>query len=203
MLFETIIDYFITILSACLFGDLILGIYHWIKDSYFSPFTPFIGKSLVWGSRLHHIRPRYVCEFSDWQLFKSSASWTLIWMGPLILYTRINLFVVTLFLTIGLNDVIHKYAHMLDYERPKIATFLQKIYLFQSYEEHHLHHISPHEVNYCPITPYVNIILEQINFWKRLEDTIEKYFGVKARANYDDFVEDPTYPAGIRFIQTY
>lgn len=185
---------------AYLIGDFIMGIYHWIKDTYFGPFTPIIGKYLIWGSRLHHIRPRYVIEFSDWDLFYSSAKWTLIWMGPLMYFTGLSIFIISLFLTISLNDVIHKYAHMVDSERPKWATFMQKIYVFQSHDEHHLHHISPHEINYCPITPFVNIILEEIDFWKKIEIIIEKYTGVKARAKDYDFVEDPTYPAGVKFL---
>lgn len=184
-------------------ADFILGVYHWIKDTYFSPFTPFIGKHMIWMSRLHHIRPRYVCEFDDWDLFSSSAKWTFLWVGPLMLLTGPSIFLFTTYLVISLNDVIHKYAHMLDNERPQWATILQKLYIFQTYEEHHFHHIGEHDKNYSPITPYMNIILESINFWRILEGLIEKYLGIKPRAFDDEFVEDPEYPAGIRFIQTY
>lgn len=200
---EPIFNFLLDILAGYLLADFVLGIYHWFKDTYFGPFTPFIGKHMIWGSRLHHIRPRYVCEFSDWQLFWSSAKWTLIWMGPLFLFAGPTPFLAALFLVISLNDVIHKYAHMLDDERPRWASFLQKIYVFQTYDEHHLHHISPHEVNYCPITPYVNIVLEELNFWRWLEGLVEKYTGAKARAHNDEFIEDPAYPAGIKFLQTY
>lgn len=197
---EFIYAYLIKIISAYLMADFLTGIYHWIKDTYFGPFTPFIGKKLIWSSRLHHIRPRYVIEFSDWELFSSSAKWTLLWMGPFFYFTGITIFMVTLLITISLNDVIHKYAHMFDIERPIWATIMQKIYIFQSHDEHHLHHISPHEINYCPITPYVNIILEKIDFWKKIEFFIEKYLGIKPRAKEYDFIEDPEYPAGIKFL---
>lgn len=189
------------IVAGYLLADLIMGVYHWIKDTYFTPFTPIIGKSLIWGSRLHHIRPRYVIEFSDWDLFKGSAEYTLIWMAPIFWIYGLTAFNISLFLTISLNDVIHKYAHMFDYERPYWATFLQNIYLFQSHTEHHLHHIEPHEINYCPITPYMNAILERINLWRRLEYLIEKMSGIKPRAHDDEFIEDVNYPAGIRFIE--
>jgi hypothetical protein len=196
-----VLDYIIKILIGILLADFIMGVYHWLKDTYYSPFTPIIGKTFIWSSRLHHIRPRYVTEFTDKALFISSAKWTLIWMAPLCYLTGITPLMVSLFLTIALNDVIHKYAHLSDPERPYWATFLQQIYIFQSYDEHHLHHISPHEVNYCPITPYLNIILEKTNFWKRSESFIEHYFGMKAREHEDLFVEDNDYPAGIKFIQ--
>lgn len=191
----------IRIFAGYLLADFIMGIYHWIKDTYFSPFTPLIGQKLIWGSRLHHIRPRYVIEFSDWALFSSSAKWTLMWMGPLFYFTGFTPFMVSLFLTIALNDVVHKYSHMYDYERPGWATFLQKIYLFQSHDEHHMHHISPHEIHYCPITPFLNIFLEPVDFWRRLENWIELYTGVKPRAQEPEFIEDLAYPAGIKFIE--
>ena len=193
-------EFFFKIVMGYLLADFMMGVYHWIKDTYFNPFTPIIGTTLIWGSRLHHIRPRYVIEFGNWELFYSSAKWTLAWMGPLFYVIGITPFLVSLFLTISLNDIVHKYAHLMDYERPKWATFLQNIKIFQSHVEHHNHHIAPHEINYCPVTPYLNIILEKINFWKRLEGIINKYFGIKPRAREDNFVEDNDYPAGIKFI---
>lgn len=192
---------FLQVLSGYLLGDFIMGFYHWIKDTYFGPFTPIIGKLMIWNSRLHHIRPRYVIEFSDKELFLDSAKWTATWMIPLMYFMGISPFMISLFLVISLNDVIHKYAHMLDHERPLWATILQKIYIFQSHDEHHHHHVEPHTVNYCPITPFVNFILEPINFWRRLENMIEKYTGTKPRAIEYDFVEDPNYPAGIKFLE--
>lgn len=197
---EFIYNYILQIIIGYLLADFFMGIFHWIKDTYFGPFTPIIGKTLIWSSRLHHIRPRYVIEFSNWKLFYSSAKWTLLWIGPLFYFIGINTFMITLFLMISLNDVIHKYAHMMDYERPLWATIMQKLYIFQSHEEHHLHHISPHEINYCPITPYLNTILERLNFWKKMEYLIEYFIGVKARAKEYDFIEDNNYPAGIKFL---
>jgi len=195
-----IISYLWEFITGYLLADFLTGIYHWIKDTYFSPFTPCIGKLYIWNSRLHHIKPRYVTQFSDSELFVSSAKWTLLWMLPMFYLFGLNLFGITLFLTIAINDIVHKYAHLTEHERPKWATFLQKIGLFQSYEEHHLHHVKPYEINYCPITPYVNIVLEKINFWRQSEKLIETIFGIKARAIDYSYIEDPNYPANIKFL---
>jgi len=199
MLIE-LLTIFLQVFIAIWVADFIAGVYHWIKDTYFGPFTPIIGRTFIWGSRLHHIRPRYVLEFSDWELFSSSARWTLLWIIPLIYFTGLNIFTFTLFLVISLNDVIHKYSHLLDHERPAWATFLQKIYISQSHDEHHQHHIDPHDINYCPITPFTNPLLERVNFWKRCEMIVEKYTGIPPRAKVYDFIEDESYPAGVRFI---
>lgn len=194
ILYEIIVGY--------LLADFIMGIYHWVKDTYFSPFTPIIGKTFIWSSRLHHVRPRYVVEFSDWNLFIDSAMWTLSWIIPLfyLLGGSHIAFMLSLFFTISINDIVHKYAHMFDHERPSWATFLQNIYVFQSHDEHHAHHVHPHEINYCPISPFVNIILEKINFWRKIEYVIKKYLGIIPREQEYDFIEDPTYAAGIKFL---
>ena len=196
----TILPIFLSMAMAYVLADFLIGLNHWIKDTYFSPFTPVIGKRLIWGSRLHHIRPRHVIEFSDRALITDSAKWTLPWIAPLMIYTGPTPFMLTLATTISCNDVIHKYSHMKDAERPRWASMLQKVGLFQSYSEHRIHHTMPHESHYCPVSPYVNRILEPIQFWRRLEWLIEGMTGIKPRAAECDFIEDPKYAAGIRFL---
>lgn len=194
------IRYLFDIFFAYVLGDFLIGVFHWFKDTYFNPNTPIIGRRIIWPSRLHHIKPRFVTEFSNWDLFKSSALWSMIWIGPLILFNGLNLFIFTLFMTIGLNDIIHKYAHMLDSERPQIVTILQKWNIIQGFDEHHQHHISPHEVNYFPITPFLNKIFEHIGFWRKLENIIQMISGVKPRDFKDEYIADSSYPAGIKFV---
>lgn len=190
----------IDIILGYLLADFIIGIIHWFKDTYFSPFTPLIGKTLIWGSRLHHIRPKHILEYSNITLIWDSAKWFLLWYLPLIWFLGINVFNVSLFIIMSLNDVIHKYAHMRN-NKPIIIDFLQKNYIIQSSREHHQHHISPHEMNYCPITPYMNTILESINFWRFIENIVEHITGVSPRSKVFDYIEDLTYPGGIKFVQ--
>jgi sterol desaturase/sphingolipid hydroxylase (fatty acid hydroxylase superfamily) len=190
------------IVFAYFFSDFLMGVFHWIKDTYFSPYTPVIGKKFIWGSRLHHIRPRYVTEFSNWQLIKDSALWSLIWFIPLFLFVGFSYFWFTIFILISLNEVIHKYAHMSDSEKPFFITLLQKIMLIQSPELHHLHHDGiKNDTNYCPITAFLNPFLEYFNFWKTMEKIIYKLSGIEPRSNECDYVEDENYPGGIVFVK--
>jgi hypothetical protein len=189
------------IIFAYLFADFIIGVYHWIKDTYFSHFTPVIGYKFIWFSRLHHIKPRYITEIPNHQIMLDSAIWTALWIGPMVWISGFKVFWVMLYLMISLNDIIHKYAHVLDHERPLIVTRMQCIGLIQTHEEHHMHHVAPYIQHYCPITPYVNGPLERINFWRNLENIIEKLTGVPPRAHETAHVEDPTYPAHVRFIK--
>jgi len=202
MIFDIIFNYLIWIIAGYLIGDLVVGIFHWMKDTYFDPFTPILGGIFIWGSRLHHIRPGYVTEFDDYDLIMSSGKWTLLWMGPFMYYIDFSMFSISLFLTIAANDMIHKYSHMTEKERPEWTTILQNMYVFQSVEEHHLHHTYPHDTHYCPITPFWNNILEHNNFWKRLENFIELNTGMKPRQYQNEFVEDKRYPGGIKFIES-
>jgi hypothetical protein len=204
------------IISGYLLADFLVGLFHWLKDSYFTPHTFLIGHSIIWPSRLHHLRPRYVTEFSDWDLFKSSGSWTLLWMGFWFYYWGFSPFNLTLFIWIAINDIVHKYTHVLDSsplglrategkallasERPTIITKLQNMHMIQTHDQHHMHHIQPHCCNYCPITPYVNIVLEKINFWRTLESIVLNTTGYKPRDSEDKYIEDDSYPAGIKFI---
>lgn len=188
--------YILQVILAYLLADFIMGVYHWIKDTYFSPFTPIIGKTFIWSSRLHHVKPRYVLEFSNSQLFLSSALWTSSWILPLTYFTGLNIFNVVLFLTISINDIVHKYSHATNSETPAIINFLQSAHVIQDHSQHYLHHVCPHDINYCPITPYVNPVLEYFNFWRKLEKIIGLHLINKDVA----FVDDPTYPAGIKFL---
>lgn len=189
----------IQLIFGYLFADFIMGIYHWIKDSYFSPLTPIIGKRFVWGSRLHHIKARYILEVSNWEILKDSALWTT-WLFPIIYYSNYRYFFISSYIVISLNDIFHKYVHLLDYERPYFFTLLQRLLIVQSYDEHKIHHLGDHDSNYCPITPYVNFILERINFWRNLEFIILTLTGVQARASRDNYVVDRQYKGGIKFV---
>ena len=199
--YPSYINYFIQFITAYLLSDFIMGVYHWIKDTYFSPFTPIIGKKFIWSSRLHHIKPRYILEIPNHKIITDSAMWTAIWMIPCMWFTGLNIFWCTLFSLISLNDVIHKYAHMLDNERPQLITLLQRIKILQTHEEHHVHHTAPHIKNYCPITPYANYPLEKLIFWRNLENLIEYLTSTKPRAYEEAHVEDMLYPAHIKFIR--
>ena len=194
---------FLQMFLAILFADFIMGLYHWFKDSYFNPHTPIIGKSIIWNSRLHHVKPRYILQSSNLNIIWESALWTMYWMIFVFKIFGFNTFNITLFIAISLNDVIHKYAHMQNNERPYLATLLQNCGLLQSYEDHHKHHTGSHITTYCAMTPYLNNILEKFDFWRKLENLVYKLTDVEARSSEDIYIEDSNYPGGIKFIKDF
>jgi hypothetical protein len=194
-----LLELIIVVIYAVLIADFMIGMFHWFKDTYCDPLTPIIGSRLIWGSRLHHVKPQYILEFSDTEIFIGSAKWTLIWYLPYVLLFGFSLFNVVLFLALSMNDVVHKYTHMKKTNIPSLVKTLQKYQVIQSCEEHRLHHIDPHEINYCTITPYVNVWVEKISLWRRLENLIESYLHVKPREQSYEAVDNDDYPSGIRF----
>lgn len=197
---QTLIEEIVMAIYAYLLADFLTGAFHWFKDTYFTPLTPVLGKTLIWGSRLHHIRPRYILEHSDWEIFWGSAKWTLLWMVPLTLIIGPSFFLLVLFLSIASNDVIHKYAHYKKSQCPELIAKLQRYRIIQGADEHHLHHIDPYQINYCTISPHLNVWLEKYQFWRKMEDIIEKHVGIKPRAYPDLFVESDDHPAGVMFV---
>lgn len=201
MTFDIIFDWLFKIFFGYVVADFMIGIFHWIKDTYFNPHTPILGGIFIWQSRLHHIKPQYITTLDDYDIMISSAKWASLWAIPLFYYVEFSLFTLSLFLTVALNDVIHKYSHLSDDDRPEWATFLQNICIFQSPEEHNIHHKYPHTTHYCPISPFVNYFLEKYNFWRKLEYFIETKFGIIPRNYENEFVENKRYPGEIKFLK--
>lgn len=194
-------DVIVQIILGYLIADFLIGGFHWLKDTYFNPLTPIIGKRLIWGSRLHHIKPRHVLTFSNYELIKDSALWTALWMVPIMFFiTGWHPSMISMYIFISLNEVIHKYAHMNPNEVHSFILWLQDLRIIQSADEHHLHHTDTNEAYYCPISPYMNTILESVQFWRRLEDFIAYATGIQPRVMNYHAIDNPNYPAEIEFV---
>ena len=108
------INFMTNIFLSYITSDLIMGTFHWIKDTYFNPKTPIIGKVLIEPSRMHHIKPSQILKFSNYELLKSSMIWTSFWYIPYVIINGISIYNIGIFTFICGNDVIHKYSHMND-----------------------------------------------------------------------------------------
>lgn len=198
VLFLTFIFIFAQIISAVLIGDFLIGVYHWIKDSYFTPLTPIIGHKYIWYSRLHHLRPLYITTLSDSQLFFDSMMWSLPLIIPLVYIFGCPIFFALLLCTISINDVVHKYNHN---DQPnKFIDVLQDLHIIQSRQHHFRHHVDLHNQYYCSITPAINPLLRKIHFFEKLEYVIYKTTGVQPRIENYIAVRDDSFDGGIKFI---
>ncbi|MET0262452.1 MAG: fatty acid desaturase CarF family protein, partial [Rariglobus sp.] len=162
-------------------ADFVAGVVHWAEDAYFDEHTPVIGRHVIVPNIVHHHLPRYFTRLSWWEssaiLVVGGAALLLIAWPLGLLSWQLGLFV-----AVGINaNQIHKMAHRTRTENGWFISKLQDWRILQTPHHHGLHHKDPKNTFYCPITNFVNPLLEQVQFWPRLEAFIELRFGIKHR----------------------
>jgi len=162
-------------------ADFAAGLVHWAEDAYFDEDTPVIGRRIIVPNIIHHHLPRHFTRLSWWQ---SSADILLV--SLIVLAAAIPLGWVSwqllLFLAVSVNaNQIHKMAHRTRAENGWLISKLQDWHILQTPRHHGLHHSDPKNTYYCPVTNYVNPLLEKVQFWDRLEALIALRTGVKHR----------------------
>ena len=169
------------IVAAVLFADFISGVMHWVEDSYGNPEWPVIGPLVIRPNILHHEEPSAFTKHS----WLRSASVLLI-PGAIVLAAAWACGMLTwhvmLVVALGVNaNQFHKWNHMPAKQKGKFVVLLQKLFILQTPQQHGRHHAKYKDTNYCVITNFVNPVLEEVNFWRRLEGGIAVLFGVSKR----------------------
>jgi ubiquitin-conjugating enzyme E2 variant len=168
------------IVVTVLLADLVSGTVHWLEDAYARPGMHWINK-IAEENLLHHARPREFLKKTWWQ-----SSWDLMlaviaviavaWIFDVLTW-QVWLFS---FLVANANQ-IHKWAHSSHAERGVVIRALQHVYLLQTPRHHARHHSGEKNTHYCVITNFLNPILEEVEFWKRLERINHALFGLERR----------------------
>jgi ubiquitin-conjugating enzyme E2 variant len=171
------------ILAVAALADFLAGVIHWIEDAYFDEDTPVIGPLFIRPNIVHHHLPRYFTKLSWWESSKDLFVAGLVvlagaWWADLLTW-QVWLFVI---LSVNANQ-IHKWSHRTRAENGKIISWLQDWKILQTPRHHGLHHTDPKNTFYCPITNFVNPVLEKISFWTRLEAVIERVTGIGHRTD--------------------
>jgi len=169
------------IIATAALADFIAGIIHWIEDAYFTEDTPVLGRLFIRPNVLHHHLPRYFTKLSWWDSSKD-----LLAAGLLVLagawWCHCLTWQVGLFVALSVNaNQVHKWSHRSRAENGRIISWLQDWHILQTPHHHGLHHKDPKNTFYCPITNFVNPVLERVSFWTRLEAVIERVTGVAHR----------------------
>ena len=177
----TLLGIAVQIVLVAALADFIAGAIHWAEDAYFTEDTPVIGPLFIRPNIVHHHYPRFFTHLTWWQ-----SSWDLVLVGGVLLGIawplgylnwQLGLFVL---LSVNANE-IHKWSHRSRAENGPIIAALQDWHILQTPRHHGLHHSDPKNTYYCPITNFVNPLLERVNFWTRLEQVIEHITGVGHR----------------------
>ena len=182
-LFLTVLSTALQIVLIAALADFIAGLIHWAEDAYFTEDTPIIGPLFIRANIVHHHYPRFFTHLSWWH-----SSRDLVLVGALLLLAawplgllcwQLGLFVA---LSINANE-IHKWSHRTRKENGRLISALQDWHILQTAQHHGLHHADPKNTYYCPITNFVNPILERLDFWNRLEAVIERLTGATHRTD--------------------
>lgn len=163
------------------FADFVAGVVHWLEDAYFDEHTPVIGRHVIVPNIVHHHLPRYFTRLSWWE-----SSQELVLAGALLLVVAwplgLGSWQLLLFVAVSINaNEIHKMAHRTRAENGWLISKLQDWHILQTPRHHGLHHSDPKNTYYCPVTNYVNPLLEKTQFWPRLEAFIALRLGVTHR----------------------
>jgi len=175
----------IKILSAWFLADFIAGLVHWWQDRFLSSKSraSFL-KRISADNELHHENPYAMCRYTPVENLRTSAPYglalsliTFLAGAPLVIWLAL------FFVSFG--NLVHRYAHDRRNKVPLGVKFLQDIGLFISPRHHNDHHRGifvkriPKEQahrNFCPMTNYLNPILDYVKFFSRLEKVIIFFF---------------------------
>lgn len=178
------------IIGLYLLADFVGGIFHWAEDTLGADDTPIWGPLFAEPNSLHHSDPSAMNKIhwlkNNATLFSFAFAIVAIAWALGVLYWQIVVFAVFG----GGTQQAHRFAHAPTIRLPKFVVFLQKIRVLQDGRHHWVHHIPPHLTRYCAATPWVNPVLDKINFWRFMERMFVPVFGAPRRP---DLVDRPWY----------
>jgi ubiquitin-conjugating enzyme E2 variant len=173
--------------GAVLLADFVSGIVHWAEDAYarFKPARklPLIN-TIALENELHHRRPREFLARSWW-----ASSWDLALIGAAVVWAACAMdrmsAAVLVFVVLAVNaNQIHKWTHRNPRENPWWVTRLQRCYVLQTPRHHSRHHQGEKNTHYCVVTNFLNPLLEEVGFWRRLEALVARVIRRKVKPSH-------------------
>ena len=172
------------IILGFILADIVTGTFHWFEDTYLSYCINLpILSSIAKDNELHHYFPRGMLAYS----YMEHLTYTLpggifivimiYLLNPKLLF-KYKFFFITFFIFFSLANLFHRLAHMRECEKNIIINKIQDTGLLCSHEHHKIHHINNQE-KYCVICEYTNYMLDNVNYWRNLENLIFIMSGVK------------------------
>ncbi len=180
----------LVLLAGYLAADFISGVVHWTFDTWWSPETPIIGRTLVRTFREHHVDEKAITrhDFVETNGSNALAALTLVGFGfacrgeassPFGSFMAGMFFIASLFTSI--TSQIHKWAHMA--RPPALIRFLQRARILLTKEAHALHHAAPYTKSYCITCGWMNPTLNFFRFFPMMERIISFVTGAIPRAD--------------------
>lgn len=149
------------------------GVVHWFEDHYLDDNSKYkFISEISKDNTLHHNNPVALTKLTHWENINTTCVIVLPLILCLYLFGVPNFILWVLGFSIFAN-LIHKYAHMHPKKVPYLVRQMQKIGVFISFDHHEKHHydkygLIPKEksvIRFCPMTNWVNPILDYTKFW--------------------------------------
>lgn len=169
------------LLAGWLIADLLGGFVHWLQDRVLTEFTPVLGWIVVVPNRRHHRDP--MAFVAGNVITRNGTTWLTAGILSLIWLALLGPSLVWVTATIGgaVSSSVHYLTH-----QPRLANravkILQEVGLVQSAAHHAGHHRPPSDRRYCPLTGWVNPIVDGIGLWRALEAGL-RAIGVRTEAD--------------------
>jgi hypothetical protein len=180
------------ILIAWLMADFITGVFHWFEDRYLDETTSLeFFQGVAQENKQHHQYPTALCMVSWWENMRSAAifAWP---VGIVLALCGAPLWVWMGFYFTGFGNLIHRFSHEPQRKLSAFVRFMQRTGLFISAEHHFTHHYNDQGKRvdpkwnatraYCPMTNWVNPVLDSVGFWWAAEWFLAKVFRIKPLA---------------------
>lgn len=167
------------LLAGYVGADIVSGLIHWFCDTWGSVETPVIGRIFIRTFREHHVDQESITRHdfieTNGDNCLVSLPWMVLtwWLAPIesqLWGLGVGVFILTMMVFVLLTNQLHKWAHM--DAPPAFARPLQRFGLVLSPAHHDVHHVSPHDRNYCITSGWLNPVLDGIGFFKGLEAVI-------------------------------
>jgi ubiquitin-conjugating enzyme E2 variant len=170
----------VEILAVVLAADFISGVVHWWEDRYARLNGGPLQQVAIDNLR-HHARPREFLAKGYW-----ASSWDLWLLGAAAvsacaLVGAITWHVVLFAVLVANANQVHKWAHRTREENGGVVGSLQRLHLLQTARHHGRHHQGSRDSHYCVLTNFLNPLLEEVQFWRRLERVVKRLTGATCR----------------------
>jgi ubiquitin-conjugating enzyme E2 variant len=169
------------LLIALVGADLVSGLVHWGFDSWGDFDTPLVGRLAIRAFRQHHLDPGVMLrhDFIETNGHNITLALTLTLAGLCLAPGFVALCLLMMALCVSFTSQIHKWAHTP--RPPRLVRLLQRTGLLLSPAHHQRHHLGPHDSHYCITVGWLNLPLDRLRLFDRLERLIVRTTGAQPR----------------------
>ena len=179
----------VTLAIAWFLADLVSGVVHWGTDTWFDE---VLSERVISIAREHHLHPHHIVGYG-FRDYVAYSTWpALLLLGPpglimtllcgrsaLVFHLMVVVEVIAVTMFFG------TYAHRLGHRKSDwaIVRFLQRWHFLIDVRHHNVHHRDNHDIQYCVVNGWANIVCDRIGFWRWLERMIYRFTGAIPRDN--------------------